>query len=150
MHDVIARGLEDYLRGSASRDVEAHLSECERCREEVSRMGEISALFETLHAETAIEPSLGFSQRVMRRVQEEKSRRVWSIFTVEAGFARKLALASLLSLIALGGFLASDPVETPAMGVNTPEAEIRTHDVSSTSPQEHQNGMLVTLATYHE
>ncbi len=147
MHDVIEKGLEEYLGGSVNREMETHLAQCERCRSEVEEIRQLSSLLGTYLAEAPMEPALGFSQRVMRRVAEDKGRSLWSVLSVDPGFARKLVLASLLSLAALGGYLATQPLE----GENhTPESVLASHDVYSTDQQQHLDGMLVTLATYHQ
>lgn len=150
MHGVIEEGLEDYLRGSANREVLSHLANCEGCRKEVGQIEELSALFGALRNEIDIAPSLGFSQRVMRRVQEDKGRSFWNVFSVDPGFARKIALASLLSLAALGSYLATAPADSSMVPGGAPEAVLASHDVNSPDVQQHQDGMLVTLATYHQ
>jgi len=49
MHAVVMESLEDYLAGSLEpseiRVIEAHLSNCDRCSEEIRGMRDVSLLF---------------------------------------------------------------------------------------------------------
>jgi anti-sigma factor RsiW len=57
MHAVVKDSLEEYLSGAlepaGQRDIEAHLSTCEGCREELAGMQNISELFASLQSEEA-------------------------------------------------------------------------------------------------
>ena len=76
MHAVVVESLEEYLSGTLKpenrRDVEAHLSICEPCRQEVAGMREISGLFSAMAPDEVIEPSPGFCARVMQEVEARK------------------------------------------------------------------------------
>lgn len=151
MHDVIERGVEDYLAGSANREFEAHLAQCARCREEVAGVERVSGLLGVLRAEDAPAPPLGFASRVMGAVAEQKRGSFWSAFAVDPRFTRKIAFASLLSLAILGSYLASQGSDNMALADQTPEAVMASHDVSLPSDNpEQMGGMFYTLATYHQ
>jgi hypothetical protein len=151
MHDIVEKGLEDHLAGSVNRDFDSHLAQCAPCREEVDGMKRVSGFLALLRADSELAPPLGFSSRLLKNVRERRERSVWSIFTLDPGFIRKLAVASLLGLAAFGSYLASQPDESLALIRHTPEAVMASHDPSAApdDPQ-HMNGMLMTLATYHE
>lgn len=158
MHDVIERGVEDYLAGSASREFETHLAQCARCREELRGIERYSGMLGVLRAgvneggliNDAPEPSPGFARRVMAGIEQEKSRSFWAAFSIDPAFTRRIAFASLLSLAILGSYLATQSSDSMAVADHTPEAVLASHDVSAPSddPQK-MDGMLVTLATYH-
>lgn len=151
MHAVIERELEDYLGGSASREFESHLAQCATCRAEVGRMRQVSVLLSALRAEQPPTPSLAFSSRFMRNIQERRRRSFWGILTADPAFTQKLALASILSLAVLGGYFATQGGDAIAKAEHTPEAVMASHDTSpAASEQQHIDGMLMTLATYHQ
>jgi anti-sigma factor RsiW len=149
MHPEVETGLEDYLSGSAGPEFESHLAQCASCREETRRIEQISSLLRPLRTDDAMEPPLGFGARVMQNVREQESRSIWSVFRVDPDFARKLAFGSLLSLAILGSYLVTQPGDSAAQADHTPEAVIASHDVSAAADQ-HLDGMLFTLATYHQ
>ena len=78
MHGVVIESLEEYLSGAlepaAQRDIEAHLSNCEMCREEIRAMREVSQWFGALRSEEVWEPAPGFCARVMRAGGRAESR----------------------------------------------------------------------------
>jgi len=151
MHKIIEQGLEDHLAGAVDREFDTHLAQCSPCREEVEGMKQVSSLLASLRADSEMAPPLGFSSRLMRSIEERQSRSIWSVFTVDPGFIRKLALASLLGLAAFGSYLATQQDDALAATRHTPEAVMASHDPSAApdDPQ-HMNGMLMTLATYHQ
>jgi len=151
MHRIVEEELEDYLTGRGGRELASHLSSCEECRAEVVEMQTLSGLFGNLRVAEPLGVPLGFSHRLMLNIKERKSKSFWSNFAIDPGFTRKLALASLLCLAACGGYLATQPVDSVAPSDHTPEAVMASHDASAASndPQ-HMDGMLVTLASYHQ
>jgi anti-sigma factor RsiW len=151
MHNIVELGLEDHLAGSVNREFDSHLAQCAQCRAEVEGMKQVSSLLGSLRADSELAPPLGFSSRLLRNIQDRQKRSIWSIFTIDPGFIRKLAVASLLGLVAFGSYLASQTDESLAPMRHTPEAVMASHDPSAApdDPQ-HMNGMLMTLATYHE
>jgi predicted small lipoprotein YifL len=151
MHRIVEEELEDYLSGRGGRELTSHLTNCEQCRGEVAEMQTLSGLFGDLRAVEAVAVPLGFSNRLMLNINDRKSKSFLSIFAVDPGFTRKLALASLLCLAACGGYLATQPVDSVAPSDHTPEAVMASHDVSAPSDDpQHMDGMLVTLASYHQ
>jgi hypothetical protein len=150
MHDLITRGLEDYLSGSAGREFDSHLAQCADCREEVEGIRRVTGLLSALRSEEVFVPSIGFSARLVRSVRQEEGRSFWRVFSVDPGFARKLVFGSLLSLAILGSYLATQPEDTMAQADHTPEAVLSSHDPSTLSQQQHTDGMLMTLADYHQ
>ncbi len=149
MHREIQIGLEDYLDGRADRSFQNHLAGCAGCREEVSRMQSVSGTLAGLKSSDVIEPSLGFHARVMRQVVEKQGSSFWGALSLDPGFARKLAFGSLLGLATLGAYLFTGVEDPMALVDHTPEAVMASHD-SSVDQQQHLNGMLVTLANYHQ
>ena len=118
MHAVVMESLEEYLSGTlkpaAHRDIEAHLSICEPCRQELAGMQEISQLFSAVRAQESIEPAPGFYARVMQEVGGRKAVPAFaSFFNLDLAFARRLVFASLLMLAALGSYLVSREAEYP-------------------------------------
>ena len=77
MHAVVMESLEEYLSGRlkspADRNVEAHLSTCQRCREELAGMLDVSELFVSLQTEETLEPVHGFYARVVQQVGKRKA-----------------------------------------------------------------------------
>ena len=116
MHGVVIESLEEYLAGclepGAQRDIEAHLSNCAMCREEIRAMREVSQWFGALRSEEDWEPAPGFSARVMEQVGERKAVPSFAnLFALDLAFGRRLVFASLLTLAILGSYLVSrDPV----------------------------------------
>src|SRR5690242_1127050 len=126
MHAVVMDSLEEFLSGTlepaTQRDIEAHLSACRVCREEIGSMQEMSQWFLSLKHEETVEPAAaGFYERVMRQMGEPKAAPSWAAFlALDLGFGRRLAFASLLTLAVLGGYLVSR--ETGYPGGPSPEA----------------------------
>jgi predicted anti-sigma-YlaC factor YlaD len=151
MHDIVEKGLEDHLAGVMNREFDSHVSQCSRCREEVEGMKQFSGMLVSLRPNAEIAPPLGFSARLMREIDQRESRSIWSVFTLDPGFIRKLAVASLLGLAAFGSYLASQPEDGLTFGRHTPEAVMASHDLSvAPDDPQHMNGMLMTLATYQQ
>ena len=151
MHRVIENGLEDYLDGRADGAFESHLRDCSPCRAKVAQLEGVSALLIGFRTAEPPSPPLGFQARVLRSVvSEQKPGRVWDLFRIDPGFARKLAFGSLLGLAAFGGYLFTGVDDSMAQADHTPEAVMASHDSAGADQQQHLDGMLVTLATYHQ
>lgn len=148
MHEVIQNELESYLSGTASGRFRAHLDECGECGREVRAMRECSGLFSAFRSEDAPEPAPGFYVLVKNSLEAARPS-FWDIFSIDPGFARRIAFSSLMLLAVLGGFLVSrEATYTPI--ASSPEA-ILAHDSSVA----HESGadrdrMLVTLAAYKQ
>ena len=151
MHGVIENGLEEYLGGQVRRDFQAHLDECEECRLEVSQFQELSGMFHALREPEPIQPDPGFYFRVSQVIEAQTKPSIWSVFSLDAVFGRRVAFASLMTLALVGSFLASSETgfDTPAL--TGPEAAMAAHDVSV--PHESsvdRDRMFVALASYQQ
>jgi anti-sigma factor RsiW len=149
MHKVIEDGLEDYLGGQVRRDFQAHLQQCGECRTEVQEFQELSGLFKELRVEEPVHPSPGFYFRLSQNIEAQRQPSIWSIFSLDAAFGRRVAFASLMTLAIVGSFLVSRETGFETLSGNGPEAVMASHDVSV--PHESstdRDRMLVTLASY--
>jgi anti-sigma factor RsiW len=153
MHAVLMDSLEEYLSGAlepeAQRAIEAHLSGCEACREEVSGMQEVAALFGSLRPDEAIEPSPGFAASLMRQVAGAKPRPTFaSLFGMDFAFGRRLAFASLMTLAILGVFLATHEAQS-SVGPS-PDAIMAQQEAPAFDSAAAPDNMLVTLTAYEQ
>jgi anti-sigma factor RsiW len=151
MHAVVLESLEELLSGmlmpAAQRDIEAHLSACERCREELAGMRDVSQLFNCLQTEEIWEPAPGFHARVMREVGERKAVPSFAgFFALDLAFGRRLVFACLLTLAILGSYLVLHEGEYPT-GLS-PEAVMAQQNAPAFDSARAQDNMLVTLTTY--
>jgi hypothetical protein len=149
MHKVIEDGLEDYLGGQVRRDFQAHLQQCVECRTEVQQFEELSGLFKDLRVEEPVQPSPGFYFRVSQNIEAQRQPSIWSIFSLDAAFGRRVAFGSLMTLALVGSFLISRETGFDDRSSKSPEAVMAAHDVSiphETSAD--RDRMLVTLASY--
>ncbi|HTP33923.1 MAG TPA: zf-HC2 domain-containing protein [Candidatus Acidoferrales bacterium] len=151
MHVVVMESLEEYLSGTLNpesrRDIEAHLSICESCRQEVAGMQEISGLFSAMVPDEVIEPAPGFYARVMREVGSRRPVPTFAgLFGLDLAFARRLVFASLLLLAALGSYLVTRESEYPAG--SSPEAVMAQQDSPQFENAPAHEAMLATLTTY--
>src|SRR6266850_4261252 len=153
MHAVVMGSLEEYLSDRlgpvAQRDIEAHLSTCEMCREELASMREVSQLLASLAESSleatreALEPAPGFYARVMRQVGGRKAVPSFAgFFALDFAFGRRLAFASLLTLAILGSYLVSNEAEY-STGLS-PEAVMAQQDSPAFDSARAQDNMLVT------
>jgi anti-sigma factor RsiW len=151
MHAVVMESLEEYLSGTldpaADRAVEAHLTTCQRCREELAGMQNISELFVSLQPEEILEPTPGFYARVIKQVGERKAVPAFAgFFALDLAFGRRLAFASLLTFAILGSYLVMREGEYPT-GLS-PEAVMAQQNSPAFLSASAQDNMLVTLTTY--
>jgi anti-sigma factor RsiW len=158
MHKPVEDGLEDYLSGRTASDsraaFDAHLDECEECRELVGLLREQSELFGSLRApEEEMSPAPGFYARVMDRIEAQSARSPWSIF-IEPLFARRLVYASL----AMAALLAFAAIRSPeeAAEVASVDAAVILGNIESgplveaadENPRRDRDAVLVKLVTY--
>jgi anti-sigma factor RsiW len=154
MHAVVMDSLEEYLSGSltpaALRDIEAHLSGCNSCREEIRSLQDVSQLFVSLRSDETPEPSLGFYAGVMRQVETRQNPQpaTSGLFALNFLFARRLAFGSLLALALLGGFLITH--EPEIVGSPSPEAIMAQQDAPTFDSAPAHDNMLVTLTAYEQ
>jgi len=151
MHAEVIESLEEYLSGTldpaAERDVGAHLSACQRCREELAGMRNISELFVSLQPEETLEPATGFYARVIQQVGERKAVPAFTgFFGLDLAFGRRLAFAALLTFAILGSYLVMREGEYPT-GLS-PEAVMAQQNSPAFLSASAEDNMLVTLTTY--
>ncbi len=156
MHAAVMENLEEYLSGSLNpadrQSIEAHLEQCEMCREEVAAMEDVSLLFGVLRSGEAPEPVPGFYARVMERVEEQSPARgagrpsLANLFAFDLAIGRRLAFASLLTLAILGTFLVSR--ETGYNPTLSPASIMAQQESPSFDSAPGHDAMLLTLTTY--
>jgi len=153
MHAVVKDSVEEYLSGTlepgAQRDIEAHLSTCDGCREELAGMLDISQLVGSLQSGESMEPAPGFYARVMQEVGGRKAVPSFAgIFSLDLAFGRRLVFACLLTLAVLGSYLVVSEGAYP--GSLSPEAVMAQQNHPAFDSEHGQDNMLVTLAAYDE
>jgi len=152
MHAVVMESLEEYLAGTLEpaelRAIEAHLSACGTCRQEMESIADVSQLLVSLRVEEEIfQPLPGFFAGVMERVSERKAvAGLAGFFGLNLVFGRRLAFACLLTVAIAGGFLLSR--ETRDQGVPSPEAVLAQQNSPAFDDQPGADNMLVTLTDY--
>jgi anti-sigma factor RsiW len=144
--------LEEYLSGTlepvGKRAIEAHLSVCKTCREEMHEMEDVSLLFGTLRSEDVMEATPGFFAGVMRQAQEFRPAPSFAgLFALDFAFGRRLVFASLLTLAVLGSYLVSREAEYTGPG---PEAVMAQQESPSFDSLPAPDNMLVTLTAYEQ
>jgi anti-sigma factor RsiW len=153
MHAVMMDSLEEYLSGTLEpavlRDIEAHLSTCELCREEIQGMQDVSHLLVSLRSEEVYDPSPGFFAGVMQQVGARQTVPAFaSLFSLDLAFGRRLVFASLMVLAVLGGYMVSREADSP-MGPS-PEAVMAQQDMPAFDSASAPDNMLVTLTAYEQ
>ena len=155
MHAVTMENLEEYLARTLEpaqlREIEAHLSNCATCREEIRGMQEMSEFFATLRRDGSemwtVSP--GFSAKIMEQVVRRKPASAFaSLFTLDGAFGRRLVFASLLTLALLGGYLVSHESQYTA-GPST-EAILAQQNGPGFDGSHAEDNMLVTLTAYEQ
>jgi len=151
MHAVVMDSLEEYLSGAlnpaAQREIEAHLTSCDACSEEIHSMQEVSPLFLSLRPDETAVPALGFYARVADRVNERKAvPSVANVFGLGFAFGRRLIFASLLTLAVLGSYLVVR--ESGYAAGPSPEAVMAQQESPAFDSAPAQDNMLVTLTAY--
>jgi len=160
MHAVVMRSLEEYLSGTlepaGQREIEAHLSTCPMCREEIRSMRDVSQLFvslrsdDSLQSDDAWDPSPGFYDGVMQGVRARRTAPSFaSFFALDLAFGRRVAFASLLTLAILGSYLVTRESEFPA-GPPSLEAVMAQQNAPSFDSAPARDNMLVTLTAYEQ
>ena len=151
MHAVVMDSLEDYLAGALNpatqREIEAHLSSCDTCREEIRSLQDVSQLFLSLRSDEAAVSAPGFYHRVVEQVNERKTvPSVGNVFGLGFAFGRRLIFASLLTLAVLGSYLALR--ESGYTAGPTAEAVMAQQEEPAFDSAPAQDNMLVTLTAY--
>jgi len=153
MHAVVTDSLEEYLAGALEparhRVVEAHLSACGSCREEIGSMQEISLLFGSLRNDEVVDMPAGFCAAVLQNVEGLKPAPSFAgLFALDFAFGRRLVFASLLTLAILGGFIATREAQY-SVGPSPDTIMAQQESPSFDSASAHDN-MLVTLTAYEQ
>jgi len=153
MHAVVMDSLEEYLADAlepaTQRQVEAHLSTCHSCREELSGMQETSLLFGCLRTDEVLDPPPGFCASVLQHVGALKPAPTFAgLFALDVAFGRRLVFASLLTLAVLGGFIATREAQYPVGP--SPEAIMAQQESPAFDSAAAQDNMLVTLTAYEQ
>jgi anti-sigma factor RsiW len=151
MHAVVMDRLEEFLADAlnpaAQREVEAHLTSCDACREEIRSMQEVSQLFLSLRTEEPLVPALDLYARVIEQVSERKAvPSVANVFGLGFAFGRQLIFASLLTLAVLGSYLVVR--ESGYTAGPSPEAVMAQQESPSFDSAPAQDNMLVTMTAY--
>ncbi len=154
MHVVVIDSLEEYLSGTLERAkrraIEAHLTACVSCRDEIRVMEEVSQMFGTLKSADAFEPSPAFFAGVMEQagLGRKAAPSFASFFSLDLAFGRRLVFASLVTLAVLGGYVVSREAESLEGGAVSPEALLAQQDSPAFVSGPAQDNMLVTLTAY--
>jgi anti-sigma factor RsiW len=151
MHAVLMDSLEEYLAGAldpaALRDIEAHLSSCAACREEVDGMRQVSHWIAALKCDEPVEPPVGFYTRVMHEVGDRQPVPTFaSLFALDFAFGRRVAFACLLTLAVLGSYLVTRETGEPA--ALSPEVVMAQQDAPASDAIQAHEAMLATLSHY--
>jgi hypothetical protein len=143
--------LERHLSGRASQAFYDHLNGCAECRDRVTEIAAVSRLIGELKLPelkpgAALEPSLGFYNRVAGRIIDDQRKEAWGLFSPGAAFFRRVAFASLLLLAGLGSFLVTRESSAGGADAATIMAQHDANTVHSESSD--RDRILVTLASY--
>jgi anti-sigma factor RsiW len=115
MHEPVFTHLEEYLSGTLTGPdydaVEGHLAGCSPCRHEVAELRELTGLFGAMRPEREFEAGPGFYGGVMNRVEAQAAGSFWNFF-LDAGFARRLAYASVALVALVSTYWVSQPRDT--------------------------------------
>jgi anti-sigma factor RsiW len=154
MHAVVMDSLEEYLSGSLEpvelREFEAHLNNCDLCREEVRSMRDVASLLGSLRSEEAFEPSPDFFANVMLAAKPRRPQTAPSfagLFALDFAFGRRLVFASLLTLAMAGTFLVSRE-RNDVNGAVSPDAVMAQQNSPGFDTDSAPDNMLVTLTAY--
>ena len=106
---------------------------------------DLDLILAELKAPEEASPRAGFYARVMDRIESQRGKSIWSVFT-EPLFGRRLVLASGLLMLVLGAalFVPGSEIddEVSAMG--------QTSVMVNSAPDHDKDAVLVNLVTYQE
>ena len=91
INKLLAAYMEGELPDSVSREVEAHLTQCEDCAKKYARMQKMVQLMKTL---PSISPSPGIIQNVMEKIEEENKPARTNFFARFKLLPKKVMVAS--------------------------------------------------------
>ena len=113
-------------------------------------MQDVSLMFGSLRSEETVEPRPGFFNGVMQRAGERSTTpRFANLFGLDLVFERRLAFASLLMLVVMGGFLAAHEARYPVRGPS-PETVMAQENSPAFETAKAEDNMLVTLTAYEQ
>lgn len=94
VNHLLAEYYDNELNARQRRQVKAHLDECETCRAELVRMGQLSNLMQAYALPEALTPAETFRARVMLQVSRRKRlpRTSWVWYAVPASLGSALLL----------------------------------------------------------
>src|ERR1035438_6771478 len=154
MHAVMMENLEEYLAGTLEpaqlRELEAHLSNCGMCREEIRGVQELTGLLGTLRSDEtqAWDIAPGFAVKVMEQIGRRQPVPAFaSFFALTTTFGRRLVFASLLTLAVVGSYLVAREARFAAGP--SPEAILAQQNAPGFEANA-ENNMLVTLTAYEQ
>ena len=112
MDELMKDNLEDHLSGMLAGkrkdEFASYLAKRPKAAEELAGFEESAALLRELRPEAgdelSFQPAPGFYGRVMRQVEDERDVPFWMVF-LEPFLLRRLAFASLMWLVLLGGYI---------------------------------------------
>jgi hypothetical protein len=138
--------LDELWEGTPAPEVRRHPAECKECGQYVRDMQVVRSGFGLLKRESAPEPSLGFSERLIRRLGElSEAPRVSSFFElVGRRFVYATLVLTLLVLLALALPSAGPIRGIAATDVLPPAAEtaqLQVDPLGESSQQDIQNAM---------
>ncbi len=150
MHDAVQKELERHLAGKASPAFYRHLDECVSCRTEVAEMDELSQILKELSPSLgeAPEPSAGFYAKIAATICEQQPKSTWArLFSPGQVFFQRVAFASLLLLVGLGGLLVRQEAGQDGADATAIIAQYDTTTAHAGAAE--PDRLLVTLAAYH-
>lgn len=152
MHKIVIEGLERHLAGQTSPDVRAHLDACSECRAESEELARVSGALRILRSgETPdFAPRAGFYSRVAAEIAEQHRSSFWGTLS-GAVFFRRIAFASLLTLAAVGTFLATSQEEFSVNDAAVVIARsVENEGQQPVSPESRREQIMMALADWSE
>ena len=159
MHEPIREHLEDFLTGSALKNVpdefRSHLDSCPACKAEMDAFRSQSELMQLLRVPAGIEPRSGFYGRLMNRIEAQGPESFWSFFLVPS-FGRRISFACGAMVLLLGSYIASSEYNLHEGGnaavVALPPAAQRAslNNFDDEVRPQQRNAVLASLASFHE
>jgi hypothetical protein len=141
-----------------TQDYQLHLEQCDGCRDEIEAMRRHATALRKLRSD--VEPRQGFYARVMERIEAQRARSIWNVFS-ESAFGRNLAVASVALAMLLGAYLLTSEqftdqsanqtvqmISATLPGEDQPASNVRFVPGSSAMPD--RDAVLVNLVTYRE
>ena len=160
MHEPLISHLEEILQKRLAPQqqaaVDAHLSGCADCRDELSAMTSFSQVVRSLRAPAVSELRAGFYARVMQKVEEQGRPSFWNLL-LDPVFGRRLVYGTGAMFLLMASFLLATSGDQPELA-QTPVQMISQPAVTavSTQPgfgddvQRDREHFLATMASFSE